>query len=134
MLDLEAIFDPDRPLPAWCAGPKSSAPVPPMVPPDRLPPDWYRRKITQVQAAMAEHKLDALVLLHAVNVIYTTGGEGFLDVIQQIDSDRYERIARIATAPGARTSLFVPEWKQFFVATPRDGDRGAELRVFQTSR
>ncbi len=41
--------------------------------PDRLPPDWYRRKIGQVQQEMAKRKLDAMVLLHAVNVIYTTG-------------------------------------------------------------
>ena len=41
--------------------------------PDRLPPDWYRRKIAQVQQEMAKRNLDALVLLKAVNVIYTTG-------------------------------------------------------------
>ena len=41
--------------------------------PDRLPTDWYRRKIGQVQQEMAKRKLDALVLLRAVNVIYTTG-------------------------------------------------------------
>jgi Xaa-Pro dipeptidase len=50
--------------------PDAAGPVPGI---DRLPPDWYRRKIYQVQAAMAERKLDALVLLHAVNVVYTTG-------------------------------------------------------------
>ena len=41
--------------------------------PDRLPPDWYQRKIAQVQQEMAKRKLDALVLLRAPNVIYTTG-------------------------------------------------------------
>jgi Xaa-Pro dipeptidase len=41
--------------------------------PDRLPPDWYRRKVQQVQQEMATRKLDALVLLRSVNVIYTTG-------------------------------------------------------------
>lgn len=41
--------------------------------PDRLPPDWYRRKILQVQEEMTKRKLDAMVLLRAVNVIYTTG-------------------------------------------------------------
>jgi Xaa-Pro dipeptidase len=41
--------------------------------PDRLLPDWYRRKIGQVQQEMARRKLDALVLLRAANVIYTTG-------------------------------------------------------------
>jgi len=40
---------------------------------DRLPPDWYRRKIAQVQEEMARRKLDALVLLNSHNVIYTTG-------------------------------------------------------------
>jgi Xaa-Pro dipeptidase len=40
---------------------------------DRLPPDWYRRKIRQVQDGMKEHKLNAMVLLNATNVIYTTG-------------------------------------------------------------
>jgi Xaa-Pro aminopeptidase len=40
---------------------------------DRLQPDWYRRKIRQVQAEMAKNKLDAFVLLDAHNIIYTTG-------------------------------------------------------------
>lgn len=41
--------------------------------PDRLPPDWYRRKIVHVQQEMERRKLDALVLLNSHNVIYTTG-------------------------------------------------------------
>jgi len=40
---------------------------------DRLEPDWYRRKIAQVQGELDKRGLDALLLLHAVNVIYTTG-------------------------------------------------------------
>jgi Xaa-Pro aminopeptidase len=40
---------------------------------DRLQPAWYRKKIAQVQAEIAKHALDALVLLNAHNVIYTTG-------------------------------------------------------------
>ena len=41
--------------------------------PDRLQPEWYRRKIAQVQQEMARRKLDAMVLLNAHNVVYTTG-------------------------------------------------------------
>src|SRR5271157_4084631 len=41
--------------------------------PDRLPPAWYQRKIKQAQAKMAERNLNALVLLNAHNVVYTTG-------------------------------------------------------------
>lgn len=40
---------------------------------DRLEPDWYRKKITQVQAEMKKRKMNAVVLLNATNVIYTTG-------------------------------------------------------------
>ena len=40
---------------------------------DRLKPDWYKKKVAQVQTEMAKRKLDALVLLDAHNVIYTTG-------------------------------------------------------------
>ena len=75
--------------------------------------------------------LDGLSFDPATRRIYTTGGEGFLDVTQQVDANHYRRIARVATGPVARTSLFVPEWKRLFVAVPRDKDRSAELRVFE---
>ena len=38
--------------------------------------------------------------------LYVTGGEGFLDVFQD-EAGRFDRLAHIATAAGARTSLFV---------------------------
>jgi Xaa-Pro dipeptidase len=50
-----------------------SAVLPPAGEHDRLQPDWYRRKVKQLQGRMKEHKLDAMVLLNAINVIYTTG-------------------------------------------------------------
>ncbi len=40
---------------------------------DRLQPEWYKKKVQQVQAEMAKRRLDALVLLNATNIIYTTG-------------------------------------------------------------
>src|SRR5712671_1602946 len=75
--------------------------------------------------------LDGLSVDSATRRIYTSGGEGFVDVTQQIDADHYERIARIPTGPIARTSVFVPEWHRLYVAVPRDKERGAELRVFE---
>jgi DNA-binding beta-propeller fold protein YncE len=74
--------------------------------------------------------LDGLSFDSSTRRIYTSGGEGFVDVIQQIDADHYERIARVPTGPVARTSVFVAEWHRFYVAVPRDKERGAELRVF----
>jgi len=75
--------------------------------------------------------LDGLSFDSATRRIYTSGGEGFVDVTRQIDADHYERVARIPTGPIARTSAFVPEWHRLYVAVPRDKERGAELRVFE---
>lgn len=63
--------------------------------------------------------------------IYVSCGEGFLDVIQRRDADHYERIARIATRPGARTLYYSPELDRLFLAAPERGGLGAELRVYQ---
>lgn len=40
---------------------------------DRLQPEWYRGKIRQVQEEMKKRRINALVLLNVINVIYTTG-------------------------------------------------------------
>jgi Xaa-Pro dipeptidase len=50
-----------------------SAAVPDSDTHDRLHPEWYRRKIRQVQEEMKKRKLNALLLLNSHNVIYTTG-------------------------------------------------------------
>lgn len=76
--------------------------------------------------------LDGLSYDQATRRLYTTGGEGFIDVTQQMDADHYERIARIESGPNARTSAFVPEWHRLYVAVPRDKDRGAELRAYES--
>jgi DNA-binding beta-propeller fold protein YncE len=63
--------------------------------------------------------------------VYVIGGQGFVDVFEQKDADHYERIGRIATAPGARTGLFVPEWGKLFVAVPHRGEQHAEILVYE---
>lgn len=63
--------------------------------------------------------------------IYATGGEGAIVVYQQQGADRYTQIARLVTAAGARTSLFVPDAGRLFVAVPHRGPQAAEIRVFK---
>jgi DNA-binding beta-propeller fold protein YncE len=74
---------------------------------------------------------DDLFYNAALGRIYVIGGGGFVDVIRQTDPDHYQRIERIQTAPGARTGLFVAEWKQLFVAVPHRGTQPAEIRVYE---
>lgn len=64
--------------------------------------------------------------------LYVSAGEGFLDVIQQLGGDRFTRIAHLATAPGARTSLFVPRENRLYLAVPHRGAQKAEIRVYET--
>ncbi len=75
--------------------------------------------------------LDGLYFDHARRRIYVSGGEGFVEVYQEIDSDHYQEIAKIPTGPIARTSLFVPAFNRYYVAVPANGHRGAEIRVYE---
>jgi YVTN family beta-propeller protein len=63
--------------------------------------------------------------------LYVTGGEGFVDVVQQQDGSRFSRVAHIPTAPGARTSLWVAEQNRLYVAAPRRGSQMAEIRIYE---
>lgn len=67
----------------------------------------------------------------ATKRIYVTGGEGHITIIGRANPDSYAVLGGVATAPGARTSFFVPNSRTLYVAVPRRGDRKAELRVFK---
>jgi DNA-binding beta-propeller fold protein YncE len=62
--------------------------------------------------------------------IYVSGGEGYVSVIEQTDADHYNALDKVATAAGARTSIFVPSWHKLYVAAPRRQRQASELRVF----
>jgi DNA-binding beta-propeller fold protein YncE len=63
--------------------------------------------------------------------LYVSGGEGFIDVLQQSDPNHLTRVAQIPTAAGARTSLFVPDQNRLYLAVPHRGAQKAEIRVFE---
>ena len=62
--------------------------------------------------------------------LYLSGGEGALQIIEQRSANEYHTLAKLPTAPGARTSILVPEWNQLLVAVPHRGNRPAEIRVY----
>ena len=62
--------------------------------------------------------------------LYAVCGDGSVDVIDQVDRDNYKASAKIETASGARTGLFVPELSALFVAIPHRGSQGAEIRRY----
>jgi YVTN family beta-propeller protein len=66
--------------------------------------------------------------------IYVSGGDGVISVIDQRSADEYRLSASIKSAPGARTSFFVPDTGTFYLAVPHRGEQRSEIRVFRAER
>ena len=62
--------------------------------------------------------------------VYLSCGEGFVDVLAP-ESTAYRRVVRIATAGGARTSLFVPELDRLLLAVPARGGTSAAIWIYR---
>jgi DNA-binding beta-propeller fold protein YncE len=62
--------------------------------------------------------------------VYLSCGEGFVDVLA-VEGSAYRRIAHVATAGGARTSLFVSELDRLLVAVPARGETTAGIWVYR---
>jgi len=65
------------------------------------------------------------------NQIYISCGGGYLEVIRQETPDSYKLEARIITEEGARTSLYVPQQKYFYLAVPKSEHNSAQIRIYQ---
>ncbi len=61
--------------------------------------------------------------------IYAPGGEGFVSVIQQVDADHYQPLAKVSTAVGARTGLWYEKRDRLYLAVPANPQQGAALWV-----
>jgi DNA-binding beta-propeller fold protein YncE len=62
--------------------------------------------------------------------IYVTCGEGFIDILQA-EAHGYQRLGRIPTALGTRTSLFVPDLDRLFVAVRATSNEPAAVWIFR---
>jgi DNA-binding beta-propeller fold protein YncE len=63
-------------------------------------------------------------------LLLVSSGSGELDVVDIARSDRLRLRAAMSTAPGARTSLFVPGSGRIYLAVPRRSGHDAEIRVY----
>lgn len=67
----------------------------------------------------------------ADSLIYLSGGKGFIDVYRISATNECTRINHIATQSGARTSLLLPNSKQFLLAVPARNGSSAELWIYK---
>ena len=64
--------------------------------------------------------------------VYVIGGEGLVDVFQvSATSPEPARLARLPTAPRARTGLFIPGLQMLTVVAPQTTNRPAAVLLFQ---
>lgn len=64
--------------------------------------------------------------------VYVSCGEGYIDVFEEHEGAE-QRIARIETAPGARTSFFSPDVDKLFLAVRAAADEPAAIWIFRPS-
>ena len=62
--------------------------------------------------------------------VYVSCGAGLVDIFEE-GAGAYQRIGQIGTAPGARTSLFVPELDRLYLAVRAAGSEPAAIWIFQ---
>ncbi len=58
-------------------------------------------------------------------------GDQFMEVFKQDDADHYTSLGKTASAFRAKTALFVPELNRYFLAVPRNGNKEAEVKVYE---
>jgi YVTN family beta-propeller protein len=67
----------------------------------------------------------------ATRRLIVSGGEGYLDVLEDQGGNRFAKVAHTLTAPGARTSLYVPDQHRLYLAVPHRGSQASEIRVYE---
>jgi hypothetical protein len=65
--------------------------------------------------------------------IYLSGGAGCVTIFDQAGSNSYEVLRTIATPSGARSSLFVPSRRTWYVAVPRRGPHRAQILIIKAA-
>jgi hypothetical protein len=109
----------------------------------RIPPEmtvYDSQSGKEVQSLPGPETMDGVYYDASLERIYMTGGRwygtpeaspGWIYVYQQNDPDHYDLISKIKTRPGSGTSLLVPQFNRFYVASQAIGDQAAAILVFE---
>ena len=86
----------------------------------------------QLASFTAPERVDAMEWDERHNRAYVIGGEGWIQTIEEKDPAHFVELPRLVTAPGAKTSVLVPERNEMFVAVS-PGDSKAMAQVLRIS-
>ena len=80
----------------------------------------------------APERCDEAIFDKVNHRVYVLGGEGYIGVYKEIDPDHYADLAHIASAPGAKTGVLVPQLNRLFVnVSPGDKAVGGHLLQYE---
>jgi hypothetical protein len=94
----------------------------------------------EIQSLPGPETMDGVYYDANLKRIYMTGGRwygtpdaspGWVYVYEQKDPDHYDVISKVKTRPGSGTSLLVPQFNRFYVASQAIGDQEAAILVFE---
>jgi hypothetical protein len=109
----------------------------------RIPPEmtvYDSLSGKEIQSLPGPETMDGVHYDANLKRVYMTGGRwygtpeaspGWIYVYQQKDPDHYDVISKIKTRPGSGTSLLVPQFNRFYVASQAIGDQEAAILVFE---
>ena len=86
----------------------------------------------QLASFTAPERVDAMEWDARHNRAYVIGGEGWIQTIEEQDPAHFVELPRLVTAPGAKTSVLVPERNEMFVAVS-PGESKAMAQVLRVS-
>ncbi len=81
-----------------------------------------------------DRDVDDLLYDPSTRELFASCGAGFIDVLGTGITGEFGKIAKIVTAPGARTALYEPGQRRLYLAVPHRGAQPAEIRVFESSK
>lgn len=85
-----------------------------------------------VASFKAPARCDEAIFDQANGRVYVLGGEGYIGVYKEIDPDHYSDLAHIASAPGAKTGVLVPQLNRLFVnVSPGDQAVGGHVLTYE---
>ncbi len=64
--------------------------------------------------------------------IYIPGGDGYLALYDVSDPDHIKLVTRVATQPGAKTGLLIPDQHRYVLAAPSTTRDPAKVMIFAT--
>lgn len=62
--------------------------------------------------------------------VYVTSAQGFIEVLQQTDSDHYDSLGTISTGPMGKNLAFIKSLHRLYVAVPPHGNSQAAILVY----